>query len=475
MTREKEEAQAPDEAESNDEAGAEDEAFAPMTGNESALARSDKPVIHNGLNYFGLMEAFEREGIRVQLNRLTGRKEFIAHTGEPEEWTDDVLNAIQGRMEVKYQCVKGERLAPFKFTQDGWAKALAAAAEENPVDPVRDYLLACARNVDVLESGERMIWRVMRDWFNLEDTPLNRWAAVAIWAGVAERVIDPGCDQRIMVVLAGEQGCGKSSFLGAMLPPKLQRYYQPSLSLKGELVDMVTATRGMVLIECAELHGASKTDVNAIKARLGPGWDVVRLKYAKEAVRLPRTGCLVGTANPGPALPKDPTGSTRFVMLQSGTKNASARQDLNEAGEQGRWGLRDQLWAAAYRAITEEGFVPGHLPDELAEAQQSVNALYEMRNDIVDDFIDSLPNDPNGISLSDVKVRATGLDLKVAEIVEGLTGRGWRKRVVREDGRQVRKWLPPKGFVGGAAPPAGADVTTLRPVEDLDSGDAEAV
>ena len=196
----------------------------PMDGQEFERGKAEKPVIGNGANYYGILEALQREGVQVRRNTLKQCTEFKTEDGDWEQWSAHRLDAFRAYLETRYIYAKNSKPAPFKFTADGWKQHFSKAAEEFEVNPVKDWLEdLVADEHECWEAGSETIWKQMRDWFDLEDTPLNRWAATALWVGPVERIFNPGCRQRIVVVLAGEQGSGKSSFIEEMLPPELRQ------------------------------------------------------------------------------------------------------------------------------------------------------------------------------------------------------------------------------------------------------------
>ena len=68
-------------------------------------------------------------------------------------------------------------------------------------------------------TKSRVSTRLLIDLFGAEDTERNRWAGRYIPIGAIQRTFDPGCKLDEILVLVGEQGSGKSTYV-RQIPPR---------------------------------------------------------------------------------------------------------------------------------------------------------------------------------------------------------------------------------------------------------------
>ena len=110
------------------------------------------------------------------------------------------------------------------------------------------------------------------------------------------------------------------------------------------------ATLGKVIVEWSELDGVSERNLEKVKTYISLSHDsATRLAYRKNAEMLPRNFMLVGTANDGSVLTKDPSGARRFCVVNILGKNCDGEVYLHARRD------RDTLWAEALY-LYENGF-----------------------------------------------------------------------------------------------------------------------
>ena len=360
------------------------------------------------------------------------------------------------RAEIASKCLIQQargKPKPMKWTKPDWDDAMHRLAEVTPSNPPRLYLLGKAQDAEDMtdQEAEDHLTHVLRDALGVDmSNPLHAWAAKAMWIGVVQRVMEPGTSQRIIPVLMGAQDCGKSSFIRHMLPKQLAEYHQPNVSLFGDYDEFVHSTMGMVLGECPELVGSRKADAQAFKAKVGIGEDYVRLKYGRHAMRVKRTMYLLGTANREQALPRDVTGTTRFVVVDCqgpGPKVIGAHRTVAIR--------REPCWTAACRLYFHAAnkFDPAFLPSKLRPAQHEANKAHVPVNDAIDALIAEYVKD-TFMGEKNVKEIAIGAgvieegreisNMTIGDVKQALTNAGCRE-VRRKVGKSmVRLWAPPK-------------------------------
>jgi predicted P-loop ATPase len=159
--------------------------------------------------------------------------------------------------------------------------------------------------------------------------------------GAVRRARNPGHHHKSMLVLKGDQFCGKTPFVKILAG---DRYH--SLG-NGDIADRDTILecQGKWLVEAEELSALGKADANALKTAIGRTHDVITKKYQPDGVRYPRSFVLVGTTNKDEFLTDD-TGNGRYwvVEIPRGKKIDLERLER----------VRDLLWAEAdFLARTE--------------------------------------------------------------------------------------------------------------------------
>lgn len=243
-----------------------------------------------------------------------------------------------------------------------WPKTLAmdtfnSLAGECPFDPVMAYL----GNLKAEPLSEEN-WERLDQWlFNIDDPItarfMQRYAVAAV-----QRVFEPGCQQRQVPVLLGEQYIGKSELGRALFS---DQWYGDGIRSAMD-VDDVTLMAHCWAVEFAEFDGFTrKTSAERLKAFISRTTDICRRKYGKGTERIPRRSVFWGTANRSPLT--DRKGSTRFCLIDLPDKKLPlARVSLD----------RDAFWRRALAAY-RDGF-QSYSTD--AELDQIVgrNAGYDM-------------------------------------------------------------------------------------------------
>ena len=90
----------------------------------------------------------------------------------------------------------------------------------------------------------------MIDYLGAEDTPLNRAITRKCFVAAVARAINPGCKFDYCLVLQGEQGIGKSTFISVMAGNWLG-----SLSLSAGAKEQCETLTASWIVEIPELKG----------------------------------------------------------------------------------------------------------------------------------------------------------------------------------------------------------------------------
>jgi predicted P-loop ATPase len=205
-------------------------------------------------------------------------------------------------------------------------QAVETVARDRTFHPVREYLDG------LVWDGTPRLDRWLVNYLGATDTPYitavgPRWMISAV-----ARVRIPGCQADSALILEGPQGIRKSSALAILAGP----WFTDGLSEIGSK-DSALETRGVWIIELAELDSLSRAEVSTVKAYITRRNDRFRPPYGKRLVDLPRQCVFAGSVNPEGGYLKDATGARRFWPVECGAIDIDGlKRD------------RDQLWAEAY-------------------------------------------------------------------------------------------------------------------------------
>ncbi len=204
-------------------------------------------------------------------------------------------------------------------------QAVKAVARDRLFHPVREHLDALAW--DGIPRTDA--WLVT--YLGASDAPYIRAVGPRWLISAIARIYRPGVQADCALILEGPQGIRKSSALRTLAEP----WFADRLSELGSK-DAAMETKGVWLIEIAELDTMSRAEVGTIKAFISRTQDRFRPPYGKRLVDLPRQCVFAGTVNPEGGYLKDATGGRRFWPVVCGSINIAALERD-----------RDQLWAEA--------------------------------------------------------------------------------------------------------------------------------
>lgn len=204
-------------------------------------------------------------------------------------------------------------------------QAVEVVARDRIFHPVREYLDALA-----WDGTPRLDAWLLR-YLGAEDNAYHRAVGPRWLISAVARIYVPGCKADCALILEGPQGIRKSSALMALATP----WFTDRLSDLSSK-DAAMETRGVWIIEIAELDTMGRAEVSTVKAFMSRTQDRFRPPYGKRLVDLPRQCVFAGSVNPEGGYLKDPTGGRRFWPVVCSTIDLEALQRD-----------RDQLWAEA--------------------------------------------------------------------------------------------------------------------------------
>jgi Virulence-associated protein E len=240
-------------------------------------------------------------------------------------------SAIQVSDRVGRQLREMIRLA-FKFDpgKQNCIDALYRACEVRAFHPVLDYLDGCKWD------GKPRLDTWLIDYMGVEDNPFTRAVGRLMLIASVRRMRQPGCKFDYMCVLQSPEGKGKSSAISTLYG---EEHFsdQAILGLKDDKV--AEAVRGRWAMECSELVGMKRGEIELIKSMITRQTDRGRRAWGLAVEDVGRTMVFWGTTNDEQYLRALSGENRRFLSITVGNIDVKAiRRD------------RDQLWAEADRA-----------------------------------------------------------------------------------------------------------------------------
>lgn len=284
------------------------------------------------------------------------------------------------------------------------------------------------------------------DVFGATDEHANTWMMKTLVAA-ARRGRSPGHFHKSMLVLKGEQGCGKTPAVKILAGPFYQTTGNGNLADR----DTILSCQGKWLVEVEELSAMNKADDNALKTAISRTHDSITKKYEPDDRTYPRSFVLIGTTNKDEFL-TDATGSDRYHVIECGKVDLRALEQL-----------RDQIWAEA-DALAKAGY-SNELDVEQKKTLAQKNAAYLNTHPWLDDVTRYLHGKKEVASASEVllhilKQDATKADTRAKNAVADLMRTLGCRPVFRwRDGKSTKVWSVPDGLP--AVTPA--KVSALRP------------
>jgi predicted P-loop ATPase len=204
-------------------------------------------------------------------------------------------------------------------------QAVETVARDRLFHPVREYLTS------ITWDGWPRLDRWLMVYLGVADTPYARAIGARWLISAVARIFKPGAKVDCVLILEGPQGIKKSTALRVLADP----WFTDRLSDLGSK-DAAMETRGVWIIEIAELDTMSRAEAGAVKAFMSRAHDRFRPPYGKRLVDLPRQCVFAGSVNPEGGYLKDATGGRRFWPV------LCTAIDIERLAAD-----RDQLWAEA--------------------------------------------------------------------------------------------------------------------------------
>jgi predicted P-loop ATPase len=279
-------------------------------------------------------------------------------------------NLFTQQIEIKGKVIDGADRFYLKLAEMGYKvgkelaiDCLVQVANENPYNPVTEYLLHCEQHVEpayidglataYLRPGDEP------DGPTIYDEMLKRTLI-----GAVARAFDPGYKHDTACVIMGDQGAYKSSFWGCLGGP----FYSDALGDISTKDDVMVLHRSWIM-EWAELdHITNRKHAGQVKAFLSQAVDLLRVPYGKAVEAFPRRGIIVGTTNKTTGFLVDETGNRRFWVIPT------TKTQVDQINTAMLLMERDAIWAAAVQAYRNGE--TSRLPVAMEVAVQQENDAY---------------------------------------------------------------------------------------------------
>jgi predicted P-loop ATPase len=215
------------------------------------------------------------------------------------EVSDNGIIALRQRMSDRFG---------FDMEDKATRDAVKSLALEHCFDPVCDLINKAEGEWDGVERLARMAV----DYFNCEDTTVNRAFIRKAMIAMVARARDPGCKFDTIVVLESKEGFNKSTAWRVLAGD--ENFSDESIIGKaGREVQEQLAE--VWIHENADLAGMKKAEVETIKAYASRMTDIARPAFAHYVVKQRRHSIEVGTTNSIEYL-QSQTGNRRFWPLE---------------------------------------------------------------------------------------------------------------------------------------------------------------
>lgn len=315
---------------------------------------------------------------RIRYNELAyapyvyGNLPWKMHKGW-REWTNVDDSNLRSYIEKVYGLKSGEKCMD----------ALANVAARFPVNPIRQMLETAHENWDGNKHVENLLPRML----GADKTAYNTQAMRLFMLGAVSRIYNPGCKFDYMLILVGEQGHNKSTFLRFLCLD--DAYFNDNFSIMdGDKA--FEKLRGMWIVELSELTAMKRAkDAETIKAFVTSRVDTYRAPYGRRTEQRPRMCVLAGTSNPKDFL-TDKTGNRRFLPVTIDKKKATMNIYADEIAT--KWEI-SQAWGEIMDEFERCGRKPKLiLPENLQEQAIKKQTEYleeDTRIGVIQDWLDT--------------------------------------------------------------------------------------
>ena len=231
-------------------------------------------------------------------NELSGMLEFESADSRWRDFTDADGAKLQRLIAEKYEI---ENSAKFQL-------ALTEVAADRKFNPIKDFIEKLVKNRPW--DGTERIKHFHSKFITKSDDAISQEASRLLFAGLINRIYNPGCKFDIVLTWCGRQGGGKST-MASWLALDDSRYVDLTTFVDKPFVE---ATSGCIVAELGEMVVTQTFSDGAVKQKISAQFDKVRLAYEHNAKTHPRSFIFIGTTN-HPQFITDLSGGRRFLPI----------------------------------------------------------------------------------------------------------------------------------------------------------------
>ena len=260
------------------------------------------------------------------------------------------------------------------------ASTLELTKRERARNPVEEFIRA--EKWDGVPRVDELLIR----YLGAEDSELNRAMTRKWMAAAVARALKPGTKFDHVLMLAGTQGVGKSTFFATIGG----EWFSDSFNFATSDKDKYEAVTAAWILEIGELNGLKRVDAEAAKSFLTKTSDSFRPAYARKIETFQRHCVFAATTNePNPLTGTD--GNRRWWVVQVAGSGPVSKW-LPELQQ-----LTGQIWAEALH-IYEAGetlFLDEELERLIRERQEEFNVVQEddLRSQVIELLDTPLPSE----------------------------------------------------------------------------------
>lgn len=229
------------------------------------------------------------------------------------------------------------------------------------VNPLQDYFLGLdndtsenpiGRLADTIKIKNDQHWRLY----------LTKWLVASV-ANVFEL---ESCTNHTMLVLCGEQGTYKTTWLNKLNPARLDKdyFFTGNLNIESSDCNTYLAEKFIINMDDQMRDLLTKHGSETIKNVITKNYVTYRKPYAHAPVDLPRIANFVGSIN-GEDFLTDPTGNRRFLPFSIESIDIDAMKDIDI----------DAVWKQAYD-LYKSGYQYYFTKDDIQELAEH-NKMFE--------------------------------------------------------------------------------------------------
>jgi hypothetical protein len=258
-------------------------------------------------------------GVALSYNEFADRPLISGLKGFGPTLSDAAITRLWLMIEQRFK---------FRPRNEYFHSVVTDTARLNSFHPVLNYLKG------LQWDGVPRIDRWLVDYGGTEASEYVCTVGALTLVAAVRRVRQPGCKFDEMPVLENpEQGTDKSNAI-ACLAVK-QEWFTDNYPLAADTKVQIEHSRGRWIIECSELSGMRRADIEPLKANLSRQVDRARMAYGRLSVEYARQFIFIGTTNKEEYL-RDTSGNRRIWPVRVGRFDLVAlARDV------------DQLWAEA--------------------------------------------------------------------------------------------------------------------------------